>query len=153
MGATRVPHSTAAYPCDTRFPCSRSHTQAHWGIQGSRKSRPHRPRDRKSTCPRAAEAAERTIDDVKPAFDRCTTEVEFLQTLKAALNHPKAPDFLFPAFHDFFNNYKGRCPVCHRLFSQYKGSKAVLCPVWCSHFVLVKSLPKHQNASYYLTPA
>ena len=61
---------------------------------------------------KAAETAEQTLDDVKPAFDRCTTEKEFLHTLKSALNHPKAPDFLFPAFHDFYNNYKSEVSTC-----------------------------------------
>lgn len=52
-------------------------------------------------------AAEVTdIDKVKPAFDKATTEAEFLRVLKAVLQHPKAPDFLLSAFHDFYNNYK-----------------------------------------------
>lgn len=59
----------------------------------------------------AASAAAQTLDDVKPAFDRCTTEAEFLKVLKSALSHPKAPDFLYPAFHDFYNNYKGAAPT------------------------------------------
>jgi hypothetical protein len=48
-----------------------------------------------------------TLEDVKPAFDSCTTEKDFLEVLTNALDHPKAPSFLLPAFQDFFNNYKG----------------------------------------------
>lgn len=52
----------------------------------------------------AAQVSE--VDKVRLAFEKAKTETEFLTTLKAVLQHPKAPDFLFPAFQDFFNNYK-----------------------------------------------
>jgi len=48
-----------------------------------------------------------TLEGVKPAFDSCTTEKDFLEVLTNALDHPKAPAFLLPAFQDFFSNYKG----------------------------------------------
>ena len=52
--------------------------------------------------------AAQAVDAIKPAFDRATTEDDFLKVLKSALCHPKAPDFLLPAFHDFYINYKGK---------------------------------------------
>ena len=110
MGATQVPKSATAHLCTAQSSCPRHFSLKSWAHHVERNPRLHRPRQRKSFSTRAAEAAEQTLEDVKPAFDRCTTEVEFLQTLKSALNHPKAPDFLFPAFHDFYDNYKGVQP-------------------------------------------
>ena len=75
----------------------------------------HRSKVAGSCRIRAASAAEQTMEDVKPAFDRCTTEAEFLKVLKSALGHPRAPDFLYPAFHDFYNNYKGISLFSHGL--------------------------------------
>lgn len=56
----------------------------------------------------AASVTEAPVDKVKAAFDQVTTEEEFLGTLKQVLNHLSAPDFLLPAFQDFYNNYKSR---------------------------------------------
>ena len=49
----------------------------------------------------------------KLSFQGVESEEEFLQVLKAALQHPKAPDALFPLFYDFYQNYKSES--CHHL--------------------------------------
>ena len=58
------------------------------------------------TVAAASVTKEQPVDKVKAAFDQVTNEAEFLGTLKQVLNHPSAPDFLLPAFQDFYNNYK-----------------------------------------------
>ena len=53
---------------------------------------------------------------VRPTFSDVKTEKEFLEVLTLALRHPRAPDFLLPAFQDFFNNYKGEALLFNRLW-------------------------------------
>lgn len=107
MPSCEVPAPAAISPGITRLPCPRLHSLHFWRLHVTKASRQRITAFPRGSRLRAASTAEQTLEDVKPAFDRCTTESDFLQTLKSALNHPKAPDFLFPAFHDFYNNYKG----------------------------------------------
>lgn len=106
MGYRLGPTPTAVLTCNLCNYCPARVAPKLWQQQALQAYWQQKPRHLRKYCTRAAQAAEQTLEDVKPAFDRCTTEEEFLQTLKAALNHPRAPDFLFPAFHDFYNNYK-----------------------------------------------
>ena len=84
------------------------------------------PRSPSACRARAAESRSRSravafrvscvAEAVRPTFSDVKTEKEFLEVLTLALRHPRAPDFLLPAFQDFFNNYKGKALPSTRLW-------------------------------------